>query len=90
MIVILLRPKSTGEVCLKSTSPFDHPKIHPNYFDEQQDCLALKEIIKFVSTIIQSLKNITLKSLSLNTGNKNHANQGLHPEVQRFSNTSTS
>lgn len=46
--VSLLHPKSRGNVELASASPFDAPKIHANYFDEQED----------VETVIKAIKKI--------------------------------
>ncbi|CAH1782035.1 unnamed protein product [Owenia fusiformis] len=40
---ILLHPKSRGSIKLKSTDPFDHPLIDPQYLTEQQDLDILIE-----------------------------------------------
>lgn len=33
----LVRPKSKGEVTLRSSSPFDHPKVNPRYLEDEDD-----------------------------------------------------
>lgn len=38
----LLKPKSRGKILLKSKSPFDHPLIYANYFDDNEDMLYIK------------------------------------------------
>uniref|UniRef100_A0A8D8TF30 Glucose dehydrogenase [FAD, quinone] n=1 Tax=Cacopsylla melanoneura TaxID=428564 RepID=A0A8D8TF30_9HEMI len=43
---LLLRPKSRGWIRLKSSSPFQHPIINPNYFDEPSDIAAIVEGVK--------------------------------------------
>ncbi|KAL1454276.1 hypothetical protein WDU94_010548 [Cyamophila willieti] len=43
---LLLRPKSRGWIRLKSSSPFQHPIINPNYFDESSDIAAIVEGVK--------------------------------------------
>ncbi len=41
--VMLLRPKSRGNIRLKSSNPFDKPLINPNYFSEAQDLSKIVE-----------------------------------------------
>ena len=43
---IVLRPQSRGYVRLKSTDPYTHPIIQPNYFEELQDLNVLAEGLK--------------------------------------------
>ncbi|EFN84154.1 glucose dehydrogenase [FAD, quinone] isoform X2 [Harpegnathos saltator] len=43
---MLLRPKSRGLIKLRSTNPFDHPLIYPNYFKEPEDIATLVEGVK--------------------------------------------
>lgn len=45
-IVTLLTPKSTGRIELRSDDPFDTPKIHHNYFAEQEDLDAIVAAIR--------------------------------------------
>ena len=40
-IIIALNPRSVGHVRLKSTDPFDHPEIEPNYFEHPDDVIPL-------------------------------------------------
>ncbi|XP_068986697.1 glucose dehydrogenase [FAD, quinone]-like [Bombus flavifrons] len=44
----LIRPKSRGVIKLRSSNPFDHPLIYPNYFENPEDIATLIEGIKFV------------------------------------------
>lgn len=44
--VILLRPKSTGFIELKSNSANDKPRIVPNYFSEDEDMITMIRSIK--------------------------------------------
>ncbi|XP_048269619.1 glucose dehydrogenase [FAD, quinone] isoform X2 [Bombus terrestris] len=43
----LLRPKSKGIIKLRSSNPFDHPLIYPNYFENTEDVATMIEGIKF-------------------------------------------
>jgi len=47
-IPMLLRPKSRGEILLRSTNPFEYPKIVPNYLTVREDVDRLVEGVKFV------------------------------------------
>ncbi|XP_050443792.1 glucose dehydrogenase [FAD, quinone]-like [Adelges cooleyi] len=47
-IPMLLRPKSRGEILLRSKNPFDYPRILPNYLTERDDVDRLVEGVKFV------------------------------------------
>ena len=37
MLLILLHPKSTGTLRLKSQNPFEHPILDPKYFKVKRD-----------------------------------------------------
>lgn len=49
--VSLLHPKSRGRVALRSTDPFDKPKIYPNYLTEDEDAETLIRGIKILQNI---------------------------------------
>ena len=46
VLPMLLRPKSKGYIKLRSSNPFDHPLIYPNYFEDPQDIKVLIEGMK--------------------------------------------
>lgn len=52
--VQLLRPESTGEILLRSTNPYDSPRIIPNYFGEDVDKITLVRGIKFVTGFLNT------------------------------------
>ncbi|KAK3089543.1 hypothetical protein FSP39_004445 [Pinctada imbricata] len=41
MMIQLLYPKSSGTLRLKSSNPFDHPEVDPNYLAQEDDTQAL-------------------------------------------------
>lgn len=49
--VILLNPKSRGHIGLASKSPFEKPKIYPNYLYEKEDVDVLVNGIKMVTKL---------------------------------------
>lgn len=51
ILPLLLRPKSTGWVRLRSKNPLDHPILEPNYFAHQEDIDVLVEGIKIAVNI---------------------------------------
>lgn len=51
ILPLLLRPKSSGWVRLKSKNPLDPPSIVPNYFSHQEDIDVLVEGIKIAINI---------------------------------------
>merc|ERR1711956_165855 len=47
IIPMLLRPKSKGNVRLKSANPYDAPIFNAGYFSDHRDILVLVEAVKF-------------------------------------------
>ncbi|CAH1731842.1 unnamed protein product [Aphis gossypii] len=54
-IPMLLRPRSRGEIQLRSTDPFEHPRILPNYLTNHKDIVTLVEGIKFVLAMAKTM-----------------------------------
>ena len=54
IVVCLSRPKSRGEIALKSKNPFDHPRIQPNYLENKNDLAIFVESVHFVSELMQT------------------------------------
>ncbi|XP_023238130.1 glucose dehydrogenase [FAD, quinone]-like [Centruroides sculpturatus] len=50
----LIHPKSRGYVKLRSTNPYDHPVIQPNYLSHPQDVLRLIDAMKITIQIGES------------------------------------
>ena len=48
---MLLRPRSTGRIMLRSSKPFDYPLIYPNYFQDDFDMKTLIEGVKIAIAI---------------------------------------
>ncbi|KAG8222501.1 hypothetical protein J437_LFUL009604, partial [Ladona fulva] len=51
---VLLRPKSRGEILLRSTNPFDPPKIDPKYLSHPDDVKILVEGLQFVEKLVKT------------------------------------
>nr|XP_033340102.1 glucose dehydrogenase [FAD, quinone]-like [Megalopta genalis] len=51
---VLLHPKSTGEVKLNSTNPFDPPLINPKYLTNKDDIALLIDGLQFVKKLVQT------------------------------------
>lgn len=47
VFIILLNPKSRGEIKLRSKFPFDKPKIYTNYLDHPKDMQTVVEGLKY-------------------------------------------
>lgn len=62
---MVLRPKSRGRLKLRSTNPFDHPIILPNYFSDPYDMnisiTGIRKIIDLLDT--EALRNLNAKLL---------------------------
>lgn len=64
LLAVILHPKSRGSVTLKSSDPFDHPNINPNYLAERTDYNLLKSATILAETMLEthSLKQIGTNS----------------------------
>lgn len=51
---ILARPKSTGEIRLRSSNPFEHPIIDANYFSNEDDLKALVRGVRLTQKFIKT------------------------------------
>lgn len=49
--VTLLNPKSLGSVELRNSNPYDKPRIHANYFAEQEDIDTMVRAIRKIQTL---------------------------------------
>ncbi|XP_043286484.1 glucose dehydrogenase [FAD, quinone]-like isoform X2 [Venturia canescens] len=53
---VLLHPKSSGEIRLASSNPFDYPLIDPKYLTHKDDVTTLLSGLKLVKQLIKSEK----------------------------------
>lgn len=51
MVPVLLRPKSRGRISLRSTNPFQWPKMEPNFMQDPDDIRAMIEGIEMVRVL---------------------------------------
>lgn len=57
----ILRPKSRGEIKLKTKNPFDHPLIYPNYYSDPED---VKLSMSLINRILSLEKTEAFKKLN--------------------------
>jgi len=76
---VLLRPKSTGKITLKSADPFDKPIIDPNYLADPND---LKIMLR-ASRLIQGISHT--ESMQTVIDPKGDANPKLHHHLENWS-----
>lgn len=50
----LLKPRSVGYIQLKSTNPYDHPMIEPNYYHHPDDLDSMAEAMGLIYQMIKS------------------------------------
>lgn len=50
LVPIIMQPKSRGRLRLKSTNPFQWPRMEPNYLSHPDDLRTLVEGAKFVNS----------------------------------------
>lgn len=60
LALILLNPKSRGEIRLRSSDMWDKPMIIPNYFDHSDDLKAMKFQVELVKKPSVQKYNATL------------------------------
>ncbi|XP_020290754.1 glucose dehydrogenase [FAD, quinone]-like [Pseudomyrmex gracilis] len=67
ILPILLKPKSRGELHLRSTNPADSVKIYANYYSKQEDLETMLKSIDFVKKILntETMKRHEVKLLHL-------------------------
>jgi choline dehydrogenase-like flavoprotein len=62
IIPMLLRPKSIGQIKLRSNNPFDYPYIYPNYFKDDYDMKTLIEGVKIAVALSRTVSMQRYKS----------------------------
>jgi choline dehydrogenase-like flavoprotein len=63
IIPMLLRPKSSGAIKLRSKNPFDYPYIYPNYFKDDSDMKTLIEGVKIAVALSRTQSMQRYKSI---------------------------
>lgn len=53
-LMVMITPKSRGELNLNSADPFDHPAIDAGYFSDRMDLRAMVEGVKFLRKLVQT------------------------------------
>ncbi|XP_028043358.1 glucose dehydrogenase [FAD, quinone]-like [Bombyx mandarina] len=54
VLFMLLHPKSKGHLKLRSTNPFDHPKLYGNYMIHPDDTATMVEAIKYIIKLVDT------------------------------------
>lgn len=62
IIPMLLRPRSVGQIKLRSSNPFDYPYIYPNYFKDDFDMKTLIEGVKIAVALSRTQSMQRFKS----------------------------
>lgn len=64
---ILLNPKASGKILLRSSDPFDHPIIKPNYLGHKDDLRVLMRGIRLTRKFLQTetFKKYGIEEISL-------------------------
>ncbi|KAF4519205.1 hypothetical protein B566_EDAN013499 [Ephemera danica] len=66
IFTVLLRPKSFGDIVLKSRNPMDHPIINPRYLTDERDVKTLVEAMHILEELL-STQAFSELGVSLNT-----------------------
>lgn len=74
VIPSLLKPKSTGEVQLRSKNPADPVRIYANYYSEQEDMETMLKCVDFLRKLVktETLKRYDAKIHNLNISDCRH------------------
>ncbi|GBP43981.1 Glucose dehydrogenase [Eumeta japonica] len=69
ILLILLHPKSRGEVLLRDANPLSLPIIKPNYFEELDDIETMRRAIEFIRKLLNTKMfqqvNVTLPKFEI-------------------------
>jgi choline dehydrogenase-like flavoprotein len=53
IVLSILRPKDRGTITLRSSNPFEHPVIQPNYLGTQEDLQTFVDAVKLVRQMVE-------------------------------------
>lgn len=76
---VLLRPKSTGTVTLRSADPFDKPVIDPNYLADPNDMKVMVRVARLIQDISHT------KPVQAFTDPKGDTHPKLHHHLEKWS-----
>jgi choline dehydrogenase len=92
LIPILLHPRSTGSVELRSSNPLDRPIIHPGYFTDERDLHTFATGMLYCQDILQRMdigetkvvfpEHLSGRAFDMSTCReyiRNHASTTYHP-----------